>query len=124
LTIAAHAWITLTFRWNSPGCTGVFTSAIAAMRIVVLVSPTSLPGAAVPEAGVPPEALEPEALGDEPPAADVDGDDDDEQPAASAMTASALAAMTRSRVRRRPDAPLVVRDLSWPFQITMLRPHN
>jgi hypothetical protein len=122
LTIAAHAWITFTFRWNSPGCTGVFTSAIAAMRIVVLVSPISLPGAAVPEAGAPPEALEPEALGDEPTAADVD--DDDEQPAASAMTASALAAMTSSRVRRRPDAPVLVRDLSWPFQITMLRPHN
>jgi hypothetical protein len=122
--MAAHAWITFTFRWNRPGCTGVFTSAISPTRIVVLVSPTSVPGAAVPEAGVPPEALEPELLGDEPPAADVDGDDDDEQPAASAMTASTLTAMTRGRVRRRPEVPLLVRDLSWPFQITMLRPHN
>jgi len=119
--MAAHAWITFTFRWNRPGCTGVFTSAIAAMRIVVLVSPISVPGAAVPETDVPPEALEPELPGDEPPAGDVD---DDEQPAASAMTASTLAAMTSSRGRQRPDVPVLVRDLSWPFQITMLRPHN
>jgi hypothetical protein len=120
--MVAQAWTAFTFRWNMPGWTGVFTSSIDATRIVVLVSPISLPGAAVPETDVPPEAVGPAALGDEPPAADVD--DDDEQPAASAMTASALAAMTRSRVRRRPDAPLLVRDLSWPFQITMLRPHN
>jgi len=81
-----------------------------------------VPGAAVTETGVPPEALGPELPGDEPPAAD--DDDDDEQPAASAMTASTLAAVTRSRGRRRPEVRLVVRDLSWPFQITMLRPHN
>jgi hypothetical protein len=122
--MVAQAWTAFTFRWNMPGWTGVFTSSIAATRIVVLVSPTSVPGAAVPETGVPPEALEPAALGDDPPAAGVDGDDDDEQPAANVMTASALAAMTRSRVRRLPDAPRGVLDLSWPFQITMLRPHN
>jgi hypothetical protein len=120
--MAAHAWTTFTLRWNRPGCTGVFTSAIIATRICVLVSPISLPAAGVPEIDAPPDALEPALPGAEPPAADVD--DDDEQPAASAMTVSALAAMTSSRARPRPGVPLLVCDLSWPFQITMLRPHN
>jgi hypothetical protein len=79
------------------------------MRIVELVSPTSVPGAAFPEAVAPAEVLAPAVLGDELPAADDDDDDDDdEQPAARAMTVSMLAAMTQNLV----------------FNNTMLRPYN
>jgi hypothetical protein len=114
--MSAHALITFTFRWNKPGSTGVFTSAIAAIRIVVLVSPISLPGAAGAEtdvlAGLPEAVL----LVD----VEVEVEDEDEQPAASAITASTAAA-TRNLARRRPGAPLPVGDLSWPFHIIMVR---
>jgi hypothetical protein len=116
----AHAFITFTFRWNKPGATGVLMSSMEAIRIVVPVSPTSVPGAAVPETDVLPEAPEPALPGDELPAEDFD----DEHPATRTMTASTLARKARSCVRRRPDMPPGVRDLSWLLQITMLRPHN
>jgi hypothetical protein len=103
--------MTLTFRWNSPGATGVLMSSMDAMRIVVLVSPTSVPGAGVPDRGVAGAVPAPE-------------DGDDEQPAVSAMTASALAAMAKCLVRQRPARLLPAREPSLLFRITMLRPYN
>jgi hypothetical protein len=106
--MAAHALTTFTFRWNSPGWTGVFTSAMTATRISDLVSPTSEPGAAVPEAGV----LETGALGAgvladavpaevEVPGAGVLTEElADEQPASRAIAASPPARTPRTRDRR------------------------
>jgi hypothetical protein len=39
--MAAHAWTAFTLHWNIPGSTAVLMSSTAAIRIVVLVSPTS-----------------------------------------------------------------------------------
>jgi hypothetical protein len=89
------------------------------MRISLLVSPTSVPGAAGPAAAALPELAGPAEL--EVPALEPAGDeltDDelpDEQAASSATTASPPAAMARSRPRRRPASL---------FHFTMLRPHN
>ena len=41
LTTLAHAFIASTDAWNSPGCTGVSTSAMTARRSSELVMPTS-----------------------------------------------------------------------------------
>src|ERR1700761_2268127 len=48
LTMSAHALTTLSDFWNRPGLAGAFTSAITATRMVVAVSPMSVPGAAEP----------------------------------------------------------------------------
>src|SRR6266567_8938425 len=46
LTSFAHALTAFTESWNRPGTSGLFTSASMATRMVVAVSPMSLPGAA------------------------------------------------------------------------------
>jgi hypothetical protein len=109
LTMSAHALTAFTDFWNSPGCTGVFTSAIMATRMVVAVIPTSLAGAAEPDgaADADPDAAELAVL--------PDADPVDEllelQPAAS-RTAASAAITVRKRARAgngrlaRPPAPL------------------
>ena len=50
LTPAAHALTAFTESLNSPGTSGLLTSAIMPTLMVVAVSPTSVPGAAEPDA--------------------------------------------------------------------------
>jgi hypothetical protein len=115
----------------------VFTSATIATRSCVLVSPTSVPGAAAPEAGVLAElCADPVAAGaDDVGAGEAGADDvllDDEQPAIRTIAASPLAAMPSSRYRRERGAarraPILIllreREYDSLFHFIMLRLYN
>jgi hypothetical protein len=104
--MSAHASTAFTDFWNNPGATGVSTSAIKPILMVVAVIPTSLAGAALPSG-----AAEVVPLADVPADADVAAAGADEElpaelhPAASRTAAASTATSPARRMRtgkRRP----------------------